>query len=286
MKPLILAVLFTGGLFAQDAFRVQVTGHGRPMILIPGLSSGGDTWDGTVARYKDRFECHVLTLAGFAGVPRVEPGPKGMLATVRDQLADYIREKKLVKPVLVGHSLGGYIAMDFASRYPDVPGKLVIVDTYPFTLGLNPNVTPDQVKAVPGQIRAGMGAMTQEAYLHYVASGISTNNLATDPANQKRLIEWGSTSDLRSVTDALAEMMGGDLRDDLAKIKAPTMVLAAWKGSESQGATHELVDRNMRAQYAKLKGVEIYVTDNSRHFIMWDDPDWMFAHFDAFLGVI
>ncbi len=128
--------------------------------------------------------------------------------------------------------------------------------------------------------------MTQEAYLHYVASGISTNNLATDPANQKRLIEWGSTSDLRSVTDALAEMMGGDLRDDLAKIKAPTMVLAAWKGSESQGATHELVDRNMRAQYAKLKGVEIYVTDNSRHFIMWDDPDWMFAHFDAFLGVI
>lgn len=285
MKTLLLTALLAGGLCGQDTFRVQITGHGQPMILIPGLSSSGETWDTTVARFKDRFECHVLTLAGFSGVPRVEPGPEGMLGTVRDQLADYMRQKKLVKAVLIGHSLGGYIAMDLASRYPDLIGKLIIVDTYPFTLGLNPSMTPAQAKAVSGQIRAGMGAMTQEAYVHYAASGVSTNNLVTDPANQKRLIEWGSTSDVRSVTDALAEMMGGDLRDDVAKIKAPTMVLAAWKGSENQGASREVVERNMHSQYAKLKGVEIDVTDNSRHFIMWDDPDWMFRQLDRFLGV-
>src|SRR6185295_1545738 len=54
------------------AFRVEVVGRGNPMILIPGLSSSGDTWEATVARYKDRFTCHVLTLAGFAGVPAIE----------------------------------------------------------------------------------------------------------------------------------------------------------------------------------------------------------------------
>src|SRR5271165_2213258 len=53
------------------AFSVKVTGAGRPMILIPGLSCGGDVWDGTVAHFKDRYECHVLTLAGFAGQPAI-----------------------------------------------------------------------------------------------------------------------------------------------------------------------------------------------------------------------
>jgi N-formylmaleamate deformylase len=54
-------------------FTVKVTGHGKPMILIPGLASSGDTWVGTVAHFKQRYTCYVLTLAGFAGVPPIQP---------------------------------------------------------------------------------------------------------------------------------------------------------------------------------------------------------------------
>ena len=53
------------GSVESKSFRVQVVGRGRPMILIPGLSSSGDTWKTTVARYEDRFTCHVLTVAGL-----------------------------------------------------------------------------------------------------------------------------------------------------------------------------------------------------------------------------
>ena len=53
----------------KPLFAVTVTGSGRPMILIPGLSCGGNVWDGTVTHFKDRYECHVVTLAGFAGQP-------------------------------------------------------------------------------------------------------------------------------------------------------------------------------------------------------------------------
>jgi hypothetical protein len=41
----------------------------------------------------------------------------------------------------------------------------------------------------------------------------------------------------------------------------------------------------MHDQFRKLEGVRIEVVDTSRHFIMWDDPQWMFARFDSFLGV-
>ena len=53
--------------FQTRAFHVEVVGHVPPMILIPGLASGGEVWQGTVDHFKDRYTCHVLTLAGFAG---------------------------------------------------------------------------------------------------------------------------------------------------------------------------------------------------------------------------
>ena len=68
----VLAVLASAPSAPPTSFRVQVTGHGRPMILIPGMASSGDTWKSTVAHYESQYTCHVLTLAGFAGVPATD----------------------------------------------------------------------------------------------------------------------------------------------------------------------------------------------------------------------
>src|SRR6201986_2511600 len=54
---------------AVAPFSVTVTGWCPPMILIPGLACTGSVWDGAVEHFKDRYECHVVTLAGFAGQP-------------------------------------------------------------------------------------------------------------------------------------------------------------------------------------------------------------------------
>src|SRR5205823_3179718 len=82
-------------------FFVQVTGKGKPMLLIPGLTCGGGVWKTTVEHFQDRYECHVLTLAGFAGEPAIGAP---MLETVRKAVAAYLREKKLNHAVIVGHS--------------------------------------------------------------------------------------------------------------------------------------------------------------------------------------
>lgn len=87
---------------AEYPFAVKVTGTGKPMILIPGLSCSGEVWDGTVARFKDRFECHVLTLAGFAGQPPLK-GDGPFAETVVSGIAKYTPceiSDKIKKPVL------------------------------------------------------------------------------------------------------------------------------------------------------------------------------------------
>ncbi len=279
MRLMLLSITLACSLWAQDPFQVKVTGHGRPVILIPGLSSSGETWDTTVARYKDRFECHVLTLAGFAGVPRI---PAPMLATVRDEIAAYIRKNKLDHPTIIGHSLGGTMALDLAARYPDLPGRIVIVDSYPFLMGVvDPKATLESARNMAGQMRGYMSAQTQDMYEGYVKSGMSTRTMVEKDSDFQRIVAWGLKSDRTAVTDAMVELFTTDLRDDVAKIKVPALVMGSWIGY--QGATHEGVEANLKLQYAKLKGVEIQVTDKAHHFIMWDDPEWMFGHLDRFL---
>src|SRR5436190_21338089 len=101
-----LACLFPAGhavaLEPPRAISVTVTGSGRPMILIPGLACGGNVWDATVAHFKNTYECHVVTISGFAGQPAVSDAS---VATVIEELKSYIRDKKLQRPIIIGHSL-------------------------------------------------------------------------------------------------------------------------------------------------------------------------------------
>jgi pimeloyl-ACP methyl ester carboxylesterase len=280
MNTLLLSFALVSGLFSTEPFQVTVTGHGQPMILIPGLSSSGETWDTTVAHYRERYECHVLTVAGFAGVPRI---PSPILDRVRERLAAYIREKKLDHPVIVGHSLGGFVALDLAVHYPDLPGRLVIVDAYPFFAGAsNPATTAEQAKQMVAGLRQYMGMQTQDDYVRYVKSGVATRSMVDKESDFDRITAWGLASDRTAVTDAMCEMFGADLREDLAAIKAPTLVLGSWIAYK-QYTDRQQVEANLRAQYAKLAGVRIDLTDTARHFIMWDDPAWMFARVDGFL---
>jgi len=280
MRLLLVALTAVLSLPAQNAFDVRVSGHGKPMILIPGLASSGDTWDSTVARYRDRFECHVLTVAGFAGVPRA-PGP--MLDRLRDDLAGYIRKNKLDKPVIVGHSLGGFVALALAVKYPELPGKLVIVDAYPFMLGASsPEMTAEEAKATATLIRGSMSRMDQKAYEDYVKAGTSTRVMVTKDSDFQTLVDWSLKSDRTAVMDAMVELFSADLRGELDKIKSPTLVLGSWIGYKEY-TDHPRTESNLRRQYAKLAGVDIQVNDTARHFIMWDDPNWMFGQFDRFL---
>ena len=65
------------------------------MVLIPGLLSSGEVWQATVERFKTRYECHVLTLAGFAGQPPAALAGRPFLETVGRDLARYIEVERL-----------------------------------------------------------------------------------------------------------------------------------------------------------------------------------------------
>jgi pimeloyl-ACP methyl ester carboxylesterase len=270
------------------SFRVQVYGTGRPMLLIPGLASSGDTWTTTVAHLGNRCACHVLTVAGFAGTP---PIGGSVFDTVRRQLAEYIREQALDRPVVIGHSLGGMLAMALAADHSDLVGPLVIVDGMPFLAG--PNMQVNNVEeARPGiaKMEAYMSKMTQEEWVAYATSGASTRYMVTSATHADTLVKWSAATDRHTLIRALADAYGVDLRAEIARITSPTLVLATWRGWHDQLAANTIevpkaafMD-TFASQFAQLPRLHFALHDTARHFIMWDDPEWFFREIDAFLA--
>lgn len=273
---------------ATRSFVVKVSGHGQPMILIPGFASSGETWDTTVAHYENRYTCHVLTLAGFAGVPPIR---SPLLATTVEDLAAYITDQHLTKPVVIGHSLGGNVAMDLAARHPELVGPIVIVDSLPFYAGAWFDAkTLDDAKAGIAAMHAYMSTQTHDQYVAAAQSGAATKFMVTDPARWEQIIGWSVATDQTTAADTMAELVGQDLRAELVKITAPTLVLGTWIGLKAQLAqgnvtiTRASVQDTFQQQFSMLPHLRFVMSDTARHFIMFDDPNWLFAQLDAFLA--
>lgn len=275
----LAAALFTTlPAHAATAFKAEVSGTGPAVILIPGLASSGDVWQGTAQHLCGPRQCHVLTLAGFAGQPAIDGE---LLPQVESQLADYIANNKLGKPVVIGHSLGGFVALRFAAAHPDSVGKLVIVDSLP-ALGATqvPNITADQLKQMAAGMRERMLASDPASDAANQRRTVTT--MASKPEDVDRIVGWGQRSDRKAVAGAMYELMANDLRDDVARIKAPTLVLGTWVAYKDF-APRAAIEQVYRAQYAKLPGVQVEMADSARHFIMYDDPAWMYDRIDRFL---
>lgn len=266
-----------------STFTTTVSGSGRPMVLIPGLACPGAVWESTVARFDDRFACHVVSLAGFGGTPARADGP-ARLTDVTDELAGYIRSRGLARPVIVGHSLGGFLALDLASRHPDVAGPLVIVDGLPFFFGImKPDGTAEEAKQAAEATAGGFSRMDPAAYASMIRNGPNGSTMAAASADLDRIIAWGLASDPATVTQAMRDMYSADLRPALARIPSPALVMAAWVGYAPY-SSHEFVARTFGGQYATLPDVRIEISDTARHFIMLDEPEWMFARIESFLA--
>lgn len=265
-------------------FGVKVAGEGSPIILLPGLSSSGAVWDGTVEHLKAEHRCYTLTLAGFAGEPAWPQINKGsFLSSIEDELAAYIREQKLDRPTIVGHSLGATVAMQFAERYPELAGRLVIVDSLPFLAQVwFQTDSLEKADAIALQMKLAIKNEIRQQYDAFVKSGASSRSLVTSDANFSVITGWGLKSDQATVAESMYEMLTLDAREKLGRIHGPTLIFATWVGLP--GGSSRDVATVFKDQCSELKQKQIVVAGGERHFVMLDNPPWFYAQLDRFLG--
>lgn len=266
---------FAANIIPAERFEVRgvlVERHGsggRPLILIPGLVSGSWVWQDTIRAFAREHTIYVLTLPGFDGRPAAGPNP---FANARAAVEELIAGRKLDKPVIVGHSLGGTLGIAVAEDRPDGIGGVVAIDglaVLPGTEDLPPAARP----AAAERIRASMATAKPEAFAAQQQGYMRTIGvLDMDMADE--LAKLSARSDPASAAQYMADDVALDLRPGLNTITAPVLLIAPFY--DQDGASQGIGEKDKADYYAKLMAgtprLQVLSVAPARHFAMFDDP--------------
>lgn len=269
------------GGFTSNRLTVAVEGDGRDVILIPGLTSSPDAWR-TVTPRVPGHRWHYVQVKGFAGTPADGNAAGGLVAGVAEEIARYIRETGLDRPAIVGHSMGGTVALMVAARHPQAAGRIMVVDQVPF-MGIffgPPGTTGESVIPVADATKARMDAASDADNAKALTAMVGS--MVANEAMRPKVIEQAIASDRKVVSATFRELIVTDLRPELPRITAPATIL--YVNPANTGLTNEQVDAIYQASYTGLADVKLVRVPDSAHFIMFDNADRFVSELTAFLG--
>ena len=270
--------------FTSDRIAVSVEGAGSDVVLIPGLTSHPSIWDETAAHLVSTgHRVHRVWVSGFAGRPAGANASGDQVGQpVAAEIARYIREQGLVRPAVIGHSMGGWMGMVLAARNPDLVGRLMVVDMMPFMGAMfgPPGATPEQVRPIAEQIRESIRTTPMDqrrARAEMTIAGMVRNEAMRESPTQHVL-----DSDYDVAGRSFHELIVTDLRPELSNITAPVTVLyVTFAGAP---LTDAQLDAYYVASYASVPGARLVRVPDAAHFIMFDNPTRFLAEVDAFLS--
>lgn len=255
-------------------------GKAPDVILIPGLASSRDVYASEAKLLVPSYRLHLLQIAGFAGEAAGPNASGPILGPVVEQLHQYIVINHLEHVPVIGHSMGGLLALMLADAHPGDASKLLIVDALPFYgLVFNPAATVEMLRPQAQAMHDGMIAMPAEQFA--AGQPAFSARLAASPEGQKAVTTAALASDRTVFANAMLEDLGTDLRPRLAGIKTPATVLYSY--TAAQGAQSE-VAALYTSSYAGMPNVQFTRIDNSMHFIMYDQPAAFHSAVLSFLG--
>lgn len=271
------------GLEAENSFetdRIVVKSGpkaGSDVILLPGLATPGAVWDNLVSDLEGRATVHVVDVKGFGVGDGAANAEGGMMEGVLADIADFIDERGLEKPALVGHSLGGTLALQAGIETPDLYGKLMVVDALPFVaLLFDPQATVESVKSQAESMRDQMASAPAGANAKQTAE-----RYAIDDDAKQQIADWIAASDPAAVAQAFYEDMQADFRPELAEI-GPAVTLIVPVPPEAEGQNFP---QQYEALYSDVPELEVVPIEGARHFVMLDQPEEMTAAVEKFLGL-
>ena len=224
-----------------------VTGAGRPLVLLHGLSGSGRWWSRNVPGFAAIYRTYTVDLPGFGESRRVR---WSRLDDIADGLAAWFGEEGLPPANIAGHSLGAAVAARLAARHPQRVARLILV---------NAAIRPRGVRAGvrPGDVVRLMARRTAQDYVPFLAQDV----LRSHPL---------------SFVAASRDALHREWERDLARIAAPTLVV--W--GERDPLTP--LPHGQRI-VATIPDARLVTLPNAGHSPMWEDPETFNAAVLAFL---
>ncbi|MFN3777934.1 MAG: alpha/beta fold hydrolase [Brevundimonas aurantiaca] len=267
--------------FRSDRIIVETRGAGPDVIFIPGLGSTGAAWRSTADRLEGRYRVHLVTIRGF-GQTDIGANARGALAAPAALEIDrYIREQRLSRPALIGHSLGGQIALRVAADMRGRVGRVMVVDSAPFFPALvDSRVTAREVEPLARLGYQALMLFGDQALKGQVSALGGDLGLAGDMVFDGLGLQGG---DRRVLAQGLYEALTVDLRPRLRDVTAPVTVVYGW--TRDTNNPRNRLEGLYRYGFSTLPRPAQFVRiEGADHQVMIDQPARFQAAVEQFLG--
>lgn len=241
-----------------------------PILFLHGFPFNGSLWKPQIEFFQDKRIVLAPDLRGHG------QGPKGnapwMIQDYVDDLHELLTKAKIDSVVLCGLSMGGYVALEFINRYPDMVQSLILAGT---RADADTNEIKDQRYQALEKIR--------KEGLEVFASDFSKKVLADVKSEEKQklqdeirgMILSNSPDDVAMVIGAIASRK--DSTAMLRAIQCPTLVVVGAEDKvTSWGVNHSMARRILNCQFSKIQG--------AGHVVNLEQPEKFNAIVDAFLN--
>lgn len=266
--------------FVSDRIVVTARGRGPDIILIPGLASTSEIWRSTADKLDDRYRVHLVSIRGFGDIPAGANGGGEIVGPTASEIRRYITQQHLDRPAIIGHSMGGLIALRVAADGRGQIGRVMVVDAAPFfpalisegaTVG---DVEPLARIAYQALMFLGDEALRAQGTMLGQQLGGASDSLFSS-------VGWQG-GDRATLAQSLYEVMTTDLRSRLPDITAPVTVVYGWSPDDASPRAH--VDGLFRASYRNLRAPARFdPVQGAEHMVMLDQPTRFMAAVSRFL---
>lgn len=239
-------------------------GQGLPLVFVHGFPLSRNCWQPQLDDLGSSSRIIAPDLPGFGG----RPAASGVatMDSFADDIESLLAELDTGPVVLVGHSMGGYVALAFARRHPEMLRGLVLVGT---------RSGPDSADAAAG--RRATAEKVRDSGIEVVVNAMAPKLLS--PVNRSSeseaaIREFMMSASREGVIGALHGMAERpDSTPGLSKVSVPTLVVT--------GADDEVIPpAESTALAAAIPGSRLQVIPDAGHMVAWEQP----AAFSKALG--
>jgi pimeloyl-ACP methyl ester carboxylesterase len=248
----------------QPALAVEGSVQGRcdcEIVLVHGLGSSAAVWD-ELLPYLRGCEVWTYELPGHGGTP---PQPGLTMSAAAEDLARFIAEHDIVYPSLVGHAMGGVIAMRYALDHPGDVKRLVVIDAAPKQLA-----TPEQKVQITDGLTKDYDRFLARMFL----------NMSPRKDVTERVLDQALRTDSASFITLLMSSFDFDLTPDLPGLTPPLLVIGSQLFFPDEDNVRSELDQLgfMKAPTVKFKRLA-----KIGHFPMLEQPAYLASVIRAFI---
>jgi N-formylmaleamate deformylase len=241
-------------------------GRGRPLIVVPGITSPAITWGFVGERLGEKYDTYVLDVRG-RGLSEGGAHLTYTLADYAKDVAELAAALKLGSYLVLGHSMGGRIAARLGHRFPQNIAKLLIVDPPLSGPGRRPYVRSlDYYLEAIREAKAGK----------LDAEAVRRTYPKWTEENLRLRAEWLHTCDETAIAETVRGFQEEEIHSDIPALRMPTMLMVAGKGNV-------ITEQDIVEVRSLLPAITVKTIPHTGHMIPFDDLEAFIAAANPFL---